>query len=133
MLRVDIAPVTHLFSALSRTSDPGLFFYIPLPGQAGETLTEGAVITEVMPSYARVDLVFVRGEGPYLFTDDGTRYLDFASGIAVTSLGHNHPHLVEALTKQAQSLWHCSNLFRIPDQDRLAERLVANSFAASTG
>ncbi len=114
MLRIDIALVTLLFSALSRT---------------GETLTEGAVITEVMPSYARVDLAFARGEGPYLFTDDGTRYLDFVSGIAVTSLGHNHPHLVEALIKQAQSLWHCSNLFRIPDQDRLAERLVANSFA----
>ncbi len=84
---------------------------------------------EVMPSYARVDIAFERGEGPYLFTGDGGRYLDFACGIAVTVLGHGHPHLVEALTRQAQSLWHCSNLFRIPEQERLAERLVAASFA----
>ena len=84
---------------------------------------------EVMPSYARVDLAFERGEGPYLFTADGGRYLDFACGIAVTVLGHSHPHLLEALNRQAQNLWHCSNLFRIPEQERLAERLVAASFA----
>jgi len=82
-----------------------------------------------MPSYARVDVAFERGEGAWLFTSDGRRYLDFASGIAVTALGHNHPHLVATLTQQAAKLWHCSNLFRIPEQERLAHRLVANSFA----
>ena len=79
-------------------------------------------IPEIMPSYGRVDIAFERGEGPYLITGEGRRYLDFACGIAVTALGHGHPHLVETLTRQAQSLWHCSNLFRIPEQDRLAHR-----------
>jgi acetylornithine/N-succinyldiaminopimelate aminotransferase len=82
-----------------------------------------------MPTYLRADLAFERGEGAYLFATDGRRYLDFASGIAVTALGHAHPHLVEALTDQAAKLWHTANLFRIPGQERLAERLVANSFA----
>ena len=87
------------------------------------------MISEVMPSYGRVDISFDRGDGAYLFTSDGKRYLDFASGVAVTALGHNHPHLVDALTKQAAKLWHCSNLFRIPEQERLAKRLVSHSFA----
>jgi len=82
-----------------------------------------------MPTYLRADVAFERGEGAYLFATDGRRYLDFASGIAVTALGHAHPHLVQALTEQAGKLWHTSNLFRIPGQERLAERLVANSFA----
>jgi acetylornithine/N-succinyldiaminopimelate aminotransferase len=82
-----------------------------------------------MPSYARVDIAFERGEGAYLFTSDGKRYLDFASGVAVTALGHSHPRLMEALTDQAAKLWHCSNLFRIPAQEELAHRLVSNSFA----
>ena len=87
------------------------------------------MISEIMPSYARADVAFERGDGAYLFTSDGQRYLDFASGVAVTALGHNHPRLVDALTSQAQKLWHCSNLFRIPEQEELAHRLVANSFA----
>ena len=87
------------------------------------------MISEVMPSYARVDIAFERGDGAYLFTSDGKRYLDFASGVAVTALGHSHPRLVEALTNQAAKLWHCSNLFNIPEQERLAHRLVSNSFA----
>ena len=87
------------------------------------------MISEIMPSYARVDIAFERGDGAYLYTGDGRRFLDFASGVAVTALGHNHPHLMEALTGQAAKLWHCSNLFRIPEQERLAHRLVANSFA----
>jgi acetylornithine/N-succinyldiaminopimelate aminotransferase len=82
-----------------------------------------------MPSYARVDIAFEHGDGAYLYTGDGRRFLDFASGVAVTALGHNHPHLQKALTDQAAKLWHCSNLFRIPEQERLAHRLVANSFA----
>ena len=87
------------------------------------------MISDLMPSYARVDIAFDRGDGAYLFTSDGKRYLDFASGVAVTALGHSHPRLVEALTNQATKLWHCSNLFRIPEQEELAHRLVSNSFA----
>ena len=83
------------------------------------------MIAPVMPTYVRVDLVFERGEGPYLFTTDGERYLDLGCGIAVTSLGHAHPHLVEALKGQAERLWHTSNLYRIDGQERLAERLTA--------
>ena len=89
------------------------------------------MITPVMPTYARTDIVFERGEGMYIFAADGTRYLDFGTGIAVASLGHAHPHLVEALTAQVGKLWHCSNLYRIPGQETLAERLVAASFADS--
>lgn len=83
----------------------------------------------LLPTYNRADLAFVRGEGPYLFAEDGTRYLDFAAGIAVNSLGHAHPHLVEALRAQAGKLWHTSNLYRVPEQERLARRLVESSFA----
>lgn len=81
------------------------------------------------PSFARAPLAFERGQGAWLYTTDGEAYLDFAAGIAVNSLGHAHPHLVEALTAQAQKLWHVSNLYEIPGQSRLAERLVENSFA----
>jgi acetylornithine/N-succinyldiaminopimelate aminotransferase len=83
----------------------------------------------LMSTYARQDLAFERGEGSYLYTADGRRYLDFGSGIAVTALGHAHPHLVQAIQAQAAKLWHTSNLFRIPEQERLAQRLVDNSFA----
>jgi acetylornithine/N-succinyldiaminopimelate aminotransferase len=89
------------------------------------------VIPAVMPTYQRAEIAFERGEGIYLFTTDGRRYLDFASGIAVTALGHAHPHLVAALTEQAKKVWHLSNLYQIPGQQRLAERLVAASFADS--
>jgi acetylornithine/N-succinyldiaminopimelate aminotransferase len=82
-----------------------------------------------MPTYARVDLAFERGEGCWLIGTDGRRYLDFTSGIAVTALGHCHPHLVAALQDQVAKLWHCSNLFRIPAGEKLAERLVEHSFA----
>ncbi len=83
----------------------------------------------VLPTYARADLMFERGEGAYLFTVEGDRYLDFASGIAVNALGHAHPVVTAALCEQAHKLWHTSNLFRIPGQERLAERLCANTFA----
>ena len=89
------------------------------------------MIAPVMPTYARYDLAFERGEGAYLITADGRRYLDFASGIAVTALGHAHPHLVAALKAQADKLWHCSNLYRIPEGERLAKRLTEASFADS--
>ena len=85
--------------------------------------------SHVLPTYARVDLAFERGEGAWLFTAAGERYLDFASGVAVNALGHAHPALVEALTEQAHKLWHVSNLYRIPQAERLADRLCALSFA----
>ena len=87
------------------------------------------MITPILPTYGRADLEFESGEGAYLTTPTGERYLDFGAGVAVMSLGHSHPHLVEVLTTQAAKLWHTSNLYRIPGQERLAERLVANSFA----
>ena len=83
----------------------------------------------LVPAYARADLAFVKGSGVYLETAEGERYLDFGAGIAVASLGHVHPALVSALCEQAQTLWHTSNLYHIPGQERLAERLVAASFA----
>jgi acetylornithine/N-succinyldiaminopimelate aminotransferase len=82
-----------------------------------------------LPTYARVDLAFERGEGAWLITAEGERYLDFTSGVAVNALGHAHPALVKALTEQAQKVWHVSNLYRIPDGEKLADRLCAASFA----
>jgi acetylornithine/N-succinyldiaminopimelate aminotransferase len=87
------------------------------------------VTSHLLPTYARVDLAFERGEGVWLETTEGERYLDFTSGIAVNALGHCHPHLVEALTEQAKKVWHVSNLYRIPEGERLADRLCAASFA----
>lgn len=98
-------------------------------GVAGPKAKNRSPIPPVMPTYNRADVAFERGEGPYLVATDGRRYLDFACGIAVTSLGHAHPHLVKALKDQADKLWHTSNLFRIPGQELLAERLVAATFA----
>ncbi len=85
--------------------------------------------THLYPSYARADLEFARGDGSWLYTSDGTPYLDFAAGIAVCSLGHNNPHLVETLQDQAGKLWHTSNMFRIPGQERFADRLTEATFA----
>jgi acetylornithine/N-succinyldiaminopimelate aminotransferase len=87
------------------------------------------VTPAVMPTYTRWDVAVERGEGLYLYATDGRRFLDFTSGIGVTGLGHCHPHVVAALSDQAKRLWHTSNLFRIPGQERLAERLVDNTFA----
>jgi len=83
----------------------------------------------LLPTYARPDIAFSHGEGAWLVAEDGARYLDFTSGIAVNTLGHAHPHLVAALTAQAQKLWHTSNLVRIPEGERLAHRLCDNTFA----
>jgi acetylornithine/N-succinyldiaminopimelate aminotransferase len=82
-----------------------------------------------MPAYARVDLAFERGEGAWLVATDGERYLDFGSGVAVNALGHAHPHVVEAIAEQARRVIHVSNLYRIPEGERLADRLCAASFA----
>ncbi|HEU5018224.1 MAG TPA: aspartate aminotransferase family protein [Pseudolabrys sp.] len=88
-----------------------------------------AVSSHLLPTYARLDLAFERGEGAWLYTAAGERYLDFTTGVAVNALGHAHPHMVEALTEQARKVWHVSNLYRIPEGERLAERLCAASFA----
>ena len=85
--------------------------------------------TAVMPTYARQNVVFERGEGAWLVATNGDRYLDFGSGIAVNALGHAHPKLIAALTEQAQKLWHSSNLYRVAGQERLADRLCAATFA----
>lgn len=84
----------------------------------------------LLATNSRADLSFERGEGAYLFGSDGRRYLDFFSGIAVTCLGHAHPHLVQTLRAHADKVWHITNNYRIPEQERLAERLIAHSFAA---
>src|SRR5258708_33766967 len=81
-----------------------------------------------MPTYGRWDVAVERGEGPHLYAADGRKFLDFTSGIAVTGLGHCHPHVVAAVTEQAKRLWHTSNLFRIPGQERLAQRLCQDTF-----
>ena len=86
-------------------------------------------MSAVLPVYNRTNLTFSHGEGVYLFTPEGEKYLDFAAGIAVNSLGHSHPKLVKALTDQAKKLWHVSNLYQIQGLEPLAEKLVANSFA----
>jgi len=85
----------------------------------------------LMPCYNRLPVAFERGEGVYLYDKNNKEYLDFAGGIAVASLGHCHPHLVQSLQKQAGLLWHTSNMYEIPSQERLAERLVEASFADS--
>jgi acetylornithine/N-succinyldiaminopimelate aminotransferase len=87
------------------------------------------VTSHLLPTYARVDLAFERGEGAWLIATNGDRYLDFTSGVAVNALGHAHPHLVAALEAQAKKVWHVSNLYRIPEGERLAERLCAATFA----
>ena len=83
----------------------------------------------IMTTYGRIDIAFTHGEGSFLISEEGKRYLDYASGIAVNAFGHCHPKLVEALQDQASKLWHTSNLYRIPEQEIVAEKLVANSCA----
>ena len=87
------------------------------------------MISSVLPTYARAPLSFVSGAGSWLTEADGRRFLDMGAGIAVNALGHAHPALVAALTAQAGTLWHTSNLYQIPQQQALADKLVDNSFA----
>src|ERR1700743_73315 len=91
-------------------------------------MTDSAT-SHLLPVYARADLAFERGEGVWLIATNGDRYLDFASGVAVNALGHAHPHLVAAITEQAKKVLHVSNLYRIPEGERLADRLCALTFA----
>jgi acetylornithine/N-succinyldiaminopimelate aminotransferase len=85
--------------------------------------------TPLYDTYARAPLRFERGEGVWLIAEDGTRYLDFAAGVAVNSLGHAHPHLVSALKAQADKVWHLSNLYEVPGQESLSRRLTEATFA----
>ena len=87
------------------------------------------MIPSVLPTYNRAALQFVKGEGSWMIEADGRRFLDLGAGIAVNALGHAHPALVAALTEQAQKIWHVSNLYQIPQQQELADRLVAATFA----
>lgn len=87
------------------------------------------MIPSVLPTYARAPLSFVKGEGVWLVEEGGRRFLDLGAGIAVNALGHAHPALIRALTVQAQTLWHTSNLYQIPQQQALADRLVEHTFA----
>lgn len=89
------------------------------------------MITPYLPIYRRSGVRIVRGQGVHLIGDDGTRYLDFAAGIAVNAFGHSHPHLVEALTRQGAALWHCSNQFITPQLEEFSQRLVDATFADS--
>src|SRR6516225_8806753 len=102
--------------------------HISFPRIVGLTMSS-VQTSHLLPTYARVDLAFERGEGAWLIATNGDRYLDFTSGVAVNALGHAHPHLVEAISRQAGKVWHVSNLYRIPESERLAERLCAASFA----
>jgi acetylornithine/N-succinyldiaminopimelate aminotransferase len=92
-------------------------------------LSERTVTSHLMPTYSRVDLAFERGEGAWLTATTGERYLDFCSGVAVTALGHHHPHLLAALADQANKVWHVSNLYEIPEAERVARRLCEATFA----
>ena len=85
--------------------------------------------SHIMPTYNRAELRFVRGAGAWLETEAGETYLDFGSGVAVNTLGHAHPKLNQALQAQSEKLWHVSNLYQIPEQEKLADRLCAASFA----
>lgn len=87
------------------------------------------MIASVLPTYSRAPLTFVKGEGSWLIEADGRRFLDLGAGIAVNALGHAHPALVEVLSTQAETLWHVSNLYNIPQQQSLADQLVEHSFA----
>jgi acetylornithine/N-succinyldiaminopimelate aminotransferase len=87
------------------------------------------MISSVLPTYTRAPIAFVRGVGARAYTEDGTEYLDFGAGVAVNSCGHAHPHLVAALTEQAGKIWHTSNLYQMPGQIKLAERLIEKTFA----
>ncbi len=79
--------------------------------------------SHLLPTYTRVNLAFERGEGVWLIATNGDRYLDFTSGVAVNALGHAHPKLIAALAEQAQKVWHVSNLYQVPEDEGVAQRL----------
>lgn len=122
------APILNGFRFIPAVTDG----YPPIlrpTAQQDAAMAEQAPIPAIMPTYGNPDLALVRGEGVWVYDTDNRRYLDFAGGLAVTILGHAHPHLVKALKSQADALWHTSNLYRIPEQERLARRLTDATFA----
>src|SRR5687767_15784360 len=102
--------------------------HISFPMMAGIPMS-GAERSHLLPTYARVELAFERGEGAWLTATNGERYLDFTSGVAVNALGHAHPKVADAIAAQARKAIHVSNLFRVPEQEQLGDRLCAASFA----
>ena len=88
-----------------------------------------ALSPDIMKTYGRIDIAFTHGKGSFLFSEDGSKYLDYATGIAVNAFGHSHPDLINALQDQASKLWHVSNLYKIPEQDKVANLLVKYSCA----
>src|SRR5271170_6493698 len=109
----------------------GVFISNPALSGPDRPMKTGAepVPSAIVPVYAKADVAFERGEGCWLISTTGERYLDFGAGIAVTSVGHAHPQLVEALTNQGSKLWHVSNLYQNPEGERFARRLVDATFA----
>ena len=85
----------------------------------------------ILKVYNPIDIEVDHGDGVYLYDIDGTRFLDFTSGIGVNCLGHSHPSLVNALKSQGEKIWHCSNLFKVSGQETVADKLVKNSFASN--
>ncbi len=123
-----------MIDKVEAAAHPGgvLIFRPPFTSQntmSDQGVKSASTESAILPTYARAPVAFERGDGCWLTATDGSRYLDFGGGIAVCCLGHGHPHLVNALTEQAQKLWHVSNLFQIPQAERLARRLVENTFA----
>ena len=86
-------------------------------------------MSAILQTYNRKKVSFIRGKGSYLYSSNGKKYLDFVQGIAVNSLGHSHPHLIKAINSQSKKLWHVSNAFNIPEQEKLAKRLTQKTFA----
>ena len=86
-------------------------------------------MSAILQTYNRKKISFKRGKGSYLYSNNGKKYLDFVQGIAVNSLGHSHPHLIKAVNSQVKKLWHVSNAFNIPEQEKLAKRLTQKNFA----
>jgi acetylornithine/N-succinyldiaminopimelate aminotransferase len=107
----------------------GIFDFTGSPARVAVRSDVAMAEAALFDTFARAPLRFERGEGVWLVTEKGERYLDFGSGVAVNSLGHAHPHLVEALKSQADKVWHVSNLYEVPGQEMLSRRLADNSFA----
>src|SRR2546430_4429092 len=113
-----------------KRTGPRFLPVIPGPGMLVRPVSRNEIVTSaLLPTYARIELAFERGDGAWLTSTSGERFLDFGGGIAVASLGYGHPHLVAALNEQGAKIWHTSNLFEIPQAERLARRLVEVSFA----
>lgn len=125
MLIVPAPPQGGIFNCFEALKGPRR----PLGGSSRRNVKAMAEATPLYQTYNRAPLRFERGEGVWLVTESGERYLDFAAGVAVTSVGHGHPHVVGALKDQADKVWHLSNLYEVPGQEVLAKRLTDVTFA----